>query len=266
MNKRMIRIIGAALASLLAASADAQSNSLFRKTQQAGQPQPAPTSQPTGAAAAGAAAITTMQGDHGGLRNPSSDPDAPPPSNETLLRYSLIAVTAPPPRKLQVNDQITVIVREDLRSSSDATLKQDKKWDVTAALSDWIRLNEDNKLVPQNFTNGHPDVGFKYDDKYEGTGKTERKDSLVTRIQARVVDVKPNGTLLLEARRRIRTGEDVTVTTLSGLCRSEDVSAQNTVLSTQIYDLNIDNKPEGAAQDAGQRGWIKRLVDFLKPL
>ncbi|MFN0138336.1 MAG: flagellar basal body L-ring protein FlgH [Phycisphaerae bacterium] len=257
MNRIIDTISATIVVALLADAALAQNNSRFRRNNQ---PQ-VPTSQPAGNVLGSAEPAPQSA-----LREPKSDADTPPPPNPELLRVSLIAIETPPPRKLQVNDLITVVVREDLRSTSDATLKQDKKWDISTAIEDWIRFDGDEHLVPQNFTRGVPNVGFQYDDKYEGKGKTERKDSLITRVQARVVDVKPNGTLLIEAKRRIRTGEDIVNTTLTGTCRSEDVSLQNTVLSTQIYDLNIENKPEGAANDAAERGWLKKLVDFLKPL
>lgn len=248
-------------------AADAQTNSRFRKAREliARPATAAPTTQPA-AAQPPSDAPPGHVAPQPALREPRRDPDAAPPANEALLMTSLIAVEPPPRRKLQVNDLITVIVREDLRSSSDATLKQDKSWDLMTELSKWIRVDGDEHLVPQHYTRGRPDIGFKYDDQYEGKGKTERKDTLITRIQARVVDVKPNGTLIIEAKRRIRTGEDVVATTLTGTCRSEDVTADNSVLSTQVYDLNIENKPEGAANDAAERGWIKKLVDFLKPL
>lgn len=262
-----IRLAPAALLLLAACPALAQSggstnNSLFRGR---GRGQAPPASQPVSVNPA----TTVVSAD--GTVLPTVKPrkagaDAAPPPNASLLASSLIAVEAPPPKKFRVNDLVTVIVREDKRSTSDAKLQSQKKWDISTDIKNWIRLNENNKLVPQNFTNGKPNVGFTYDDKYDGTGKTERKDSLITRVTARVIDVKPNGLLVLEAKKSIRNEEDLQVTTLTGTCRSEDVTPDNTVLSTQLADVSIETKSSGPAQDAASRGWIKKLVDFLKPL
>jgi flagellar L-ring protein FlgH len=236
---------------LIPTQAAAQNNSLFARGRTRGA---APSSQPVAAAPMVPVKPLTRSA------------DAPPAVNPTLMASSLIAVEPPVQKKFRVHDLITVIVREDKRSTSDAKLQSDKKWDISTQLQDWIRLNGDSKLVPQNFTNGRPNVGFQYNDKYDGTGKSERKDSLTTRITATVIDVKPNGLLVLEARKTITNEEDVQVTTLTGSCRGDDVTPDNTVLSTQLADVAIETKSSGPAQDGASRGWIKKLVDFLKPL
>jgi flagellar L-ring protein precursor FlgH len=244
---------------LLCSTADAQSNSLFRRGASAASP--TPTTQP----ASGAREILlptppVYATPRGGLE------DVPPPPNEVLLAASLIAVEAPPPRRISVHDRVTIIIREEKRSTSDSDLKREKKWEIDAALKKWIRLNEECKLIPQVFPAGNPAIDLEYDDKYKGKGKVERKDSLITRVTASVIDVKPNGDLVLEAKKDIKIDEDRQVIKLTGICRSEDVTAQNTVLSTQLADARIDVQHSGPARDAARRGWLARIWDFIRPL
>jgi len=239
-------------------TAEAQSNSLFRSAgNRAGEP---PTTQPTSGAAEALLPPSATA-----LR-PQATQDEGPPPNEVLLATSLIAVEAPRPRQVRVHDQITVIIREEKRSTSDSDLKREKKWEIEAELKKWIRLNEQCKLVPQVFPAGNPAIDLTYDDKYEGKGKVGRKDSLVTRATATVIDVKPNGNLVLEAKKDIRVDEDRQIVTLTGVCRSEDVTPQNTVLSTQLADVRIDIQHSGPARDAARRGWLARIWDFIRPL
>jgi len=192
--------------------------------------------------------------------------DDPPPPNEVLLAASLIAVEAPKPRRIKVHDRITIIIREEKRSTSDSELKREKKWEIAAELKKWIRINEQCKLIPQVFPAGNPAVDLEYDDKYQGKGKVGRKDSLVTRVTATVIDVKPNGDLVLEAKKDIKIDEDQQVIKLTGTCRSLDVTAQNTVLSTQLADAEIDIQHKGPARDAARRGWLARVWDLIRPL
>ncbi|MGE0481721.1 MAG: flagellar basal body L-ring protein FlgH [Phycisphaerae bacterium] len=187
-------------------------------------------------------------------------------ANPVLQAVSPIAVSLPPPQKIGVNDLVTIIIREDKQATVDAKMNSDREWKVNAALAKWFRIH-DQKWVPQTFPNGIPEADFELDSQYGGEGKTNRKESLVTRITARVLDVKPNGNLVLEARKEVNsTGDERQIMTLTGECRSRDVTNQNTVLSTQLADLRIDTKESGAMHDATQRGWIKRLFDFAKPL
>jgi flagellar L-ring protein precursor FlgH len=238
--------------------ADAQSNSLFGNTRsRAGA---APTTQP-----AAGAPETLLPLPGAAVYLPVTRDDEATP-NEVLLAAALIAVPAPEPRKIHVHDRITIIIREEKRATSDSDLKSDRKWEVAAELKKWVRLNEECKLVPQNFTAGNPAMELDYEDKYQGKGKVGRKDSLITRVTATVIDVKPNGDLVLEAKKDIRVDEDRQVIKLTGICRSADVSAQNTVLSTQLADARIDIQHSGPARDAARRGWLARLWDLVRPL
>jgi flagellar L-ring protein precursor FlgH len=187
-----------------------------------------------------------------------------PPPNPLLLAVSPIAFEPPQPKVIEVNSLVTIIIRESRTSLNDAKMKSEKDWQTQATLARWFRLQDCN-LVAQEFPNGAPGIDWDFQNTYDTKGKYDRKDELTTRITARVIDVKPNGNLVLEARKRIKTGDEVLLATLTGECRSEDVTAANTVLSTQIADLEVERPDQGAVRDATTRGWLMRLFDFLKP-
>lgn len=189
-----------------------------------------------------------------------------PPLNTVLLYASPFAVEAPRPQEIKVHDFVTIIIRESKTATTDAKLKSEKDWKVESELAKWFRLDPKDRLIPQNFPRGAPGVDFEFESEYEGKGKVDRKDTLTTRIAAKVIDVKPNGNLVLEAANTVTHDEETYVVTLTGTCRSMDVSAQNTVLSTQIYGLHIDVQNTGAARDAARRGWLMRLFDLLRPI
>jgi flagellar L-ring protein precursor FlgH len=99
----------------------------------------------------------------------------------------------------------------------------------------------------------------------KGEGDTNREDRLTTRLTGRILDVKPNGILVLEARARVQHDDEISEITLTGVCRKEDVTADNTVLSTQIANKEITVNNKGALRAAARRGWIPRLIDLIKP-
>jgi flagellar basal body L-ring protein FlgH len=53
--------------------------------------------------------------------------------------------------------------------------------------------------------------------------------------------------------------------TLTGVCRSEDVTPDNSIMSSQIYNLVLNDHSRGAIKDATTRGWVPRVLDFIKP-
>lgn len=262
-SRRVAATRGVAIALLTlwgSTAAEGQSNSLFRARRTPAHP-PA-SSQPARPGGAGLTRDAAMPG----LRAappPRIDPDSQS-TNPILLAHSLIAVEPPKPQLIEVNDLVTIIIRETKLAVSDSNLRQDKQWKVNSELAKWFRLDPEDRLIPQTFPNGTPGVEFKLQDQYQGRGRVDRRDELTTRITARVIDVKPNGNLVLEAKKTIKQDEDEQVYTLTGMCRTDDLTPQNTVLSTQIAELHVDVQHAGAARDAARRGWLKRLTDFLR--
>ncbi len=263
-RRASLALLAAVAAAAWTAPVGAQSNSLLhgnaRPQRAAGRP--VPTTQPaTGRPLSPVAGI--------GIRPTSTASVAAteePPPNPVLLAVSPFAVKPPEPRTIKVHDLVTIVIRESRTSLNDAKMRSEKEWEMKAELAKWFRLDLHDRLVPQTFADGTPGVDFKFENNYEGRGKYDRKDSLTTRITAHVIDVKPNGNLALEARKRIKVGDEVLIATLTGECRADDVNAQNTVLSTQIADLEIEMPDAGAVRDATRRGWLMRLFDLLRPI
>ncbi len=188
------------------------------------------------------------------------------PATRTLEQVSMFAISPAEPRKFKVNDLINVIVRQHKRYEGQAEYDKEKSWDIDGKLSEWFRFHGDLKhLGTDQLTNGQPGFAFQYSDKYETEGEKDREDKFTTSIQATVIDVKPNGNLVIEARSRQMHDEEVMEVTLTGICRSEDVTPANTVLSTQLAEIVVTEKNKGAVRDAEQRGWVPRILDFTKP-
>jgi len=77
--------------------------------------------------------------------------------------------------------------------------------------------------------------------------------------------VKPNGTLVIEARRFIQMDDEKITMTLTGMVRPDDISIINTVNSTSVADLVVTKKTEGVARNAAKQGWLIRLVQAINP-
>mgnify|MGYP002783601002 FL=1 len=195
---------------------------------------------------------------------------APPPEasgeelNKPLQQASLIYVAAPKPKAFNKNDLITILIDEQSKASSDSDAKSEKTMSFTAALKkfpDLVSLLEtraegsDRNPLMELDVSGKP--------KWEGKGNYDRTDKLSAKITATIIDVKPNGVLVLEAKKTITKDEEVTTILLAGNCRTEDVTTSNTVLSSQLADLTVSSKNEGQVRDASKKGWVPRLFDTV---
>jgi flagellar L-ring protein precursor FlgH len=185
--------------------------------------------------------------------------------NPLLDETSFIAVAPPEPRTFALHDIVTIIVIENKRFQTDAQTKTEREFDFEAALQAWIKFTE-CKLGAQDFVRGEPEIDFSAESEIDNKGKLKRQDKLTYRIACEVIDVKPNGNLVLEARRRLYHDEEEIVATLTGMCRSADVSADNTVLSSKVADLDFNASHTGAMRDGTRRGWLTRMIDLLRPI
>jgi len=85
-------------------------------------------------------------------------------------------------------------------------------------------------------------------------GDAERSDRFIARVTAEIIDVKPNGTLVLEARKSVAFGRESKSIVLSGTCREEDVSDANTVTSSQLANLTVVQEMEGDVDRSSKKG------------
>ena len=187
------------------------------------------------------------------------------PAQAKLSDMSFFAVPEPQPRTIRKHDLVTIVVREESESKSEGTTDLKKQADLDAKVDAFIRFSLDNFAIKPNVGSTAPQITMSGDRNFKGEATVDRSDSLTARITAEVVDVKPNGTLVVQARKRIKTDEEVQQFILTGICRAEDVSADNTLLSTQIYDLELNKSHTGAVRDTTKRGWVPKLLDAINP-
>lgn len=186
--------------------------------------------------------------------------------NPYLQQASYLAVAIPEPRQWQVHDLVTIIVRETSSAKSEGELETEKSMEIEGsvdAMVDLKRILTDLQFEPDEIAGDEPRVGISFGRQFEGDGEYERTDEVITRLTARVVDVKPNGTLALEARTHLANDDETVTITVTGYCRAEDVTADNSVLSTQMYDLRVAKKHTGEIRDASKKGLFTKGLDYL---
>ena len=183
-----------------------------------------------------------------------------------LADVSFHAVPEPVPRTLRKHDQVTIIVREESEFSTRGRSEFRKEAEFEARLEEFIKLKIRNaELEGGALGPSTPSLRATGRRDFKGEGTVDRSDSFTTRVQAEVVDVKPNGTLILQARSHIKTDDEERYFVLTGSCRVEDVNADNTILSTQLFDKNIEHRSKGTVRNASRRGWLSHLLDAVSP-
>jgi len=159
----------------------------------------------------------------------------------------------------QVDDTVTIVVSESLAAVASGVSNTSRKTSAVSTISALAgTVSAGSRLA-------NP-LGLTGDQELASNGQTSRNLTLTTTLSARVVDVMPNGTLVVEGTRDIGVNSEKQTITVRGLVRPADLSSLNSVLSTQIANLQIHVTGKGIVGDAIRRPHLLyRLLLGLLP-
>ncbi len=195
-------------------------------------------------------------------QNPSTDSVNP---NKTPS-YDFYAVGAPEPHVLKKHDLVNIVVNEQSKSQTSGSSDEERATDFDAKVDAFVKFNL-AKFSVQGGAQGAnpPEIKLEGKRDFKGTGEYDRADTMTTRLEAEVIDVKPNGTMIIQAKRHLKIDEEEISMTLTGDCRVQDVDASNSVLSTDLHDLDLQKTTKGQVRDTSERGLLHRLLDIVNP-
>jgi flagellar L-ring protein FlgH len=180
---------------------------------------------------------------------------------------SLVAAPAPPKKTFTKNDLITIIVSEQASHSTSAKTSTGRDAKIDAQLKAFIDVQslKNGQVKPSAVAAGTPALTAEAQRDFDGSGSNVRTDTMAARIEGRIVDIRPNGNLVIEASKKITTDEESYTINVSGICRTEDVTPLCTILSTQIAELTIVKTSTGLVKDATKRNWLQKAMDKISP-
>jgi flagellar L-ring protein FlgH len=154
-------------------------------------------------------------------------------------------------------DIVTINVVESATASNNATTKTGRTsgWEaswsgvLSKIVGDWV--GDEQKVSLGN--------------EFDGKGATTRSSQLAAYITAQVIQVLPNGYLVIQGHRKVRVNNENQIINVQGVIRREDINANNIILSTYIADARIELIGEGVINDKQRPGWLARILDWVWP-
>ena len=158
-----------------------------------------------------------------------------------------------------IGDVLTIVISED--SKVDNTAKRDMQKDTarTSAFDGNLGIG---KILP-NIPGFTMDSAGSDQMKSKADYKDER--SYTDRVSVIVMDVLPNGNLMVVGSRDRQIGGDIQTIEVSGIVRPSDVAYDNTVKSQQVANFRIVTKNSGISAPYTKPGWLGRIVNVIWP-
>ena len=165
----------------------------------------------------------------------------------------------------RVGDIVTIVIAENNRATEVADAEAKRKSTISGKFSAFIKENIAGKLFghKKDKSIDYPAAIFSGQNDFKGETELERSNTFTARVAAKIVMVDDNGNFLIEARKTINIGKETKSIVMSGTVRPNDITAENTVLSTQIADAQISYEGGGPVTNLANPGLFTRLLTFF---
>ena len=162
-------------------------------------------------------------------------------------------------RNFQVGDVITVLLNESTQAAR-------------SQVGSISRNSTNDMLSPGLAVLGNKLGGVmkgtdfsKTDISNKGTGTADQTASLTGSVAVSVVEVMPNGNLVLRGEKQLALTEGSEIIQVAGIIRPDDVAPNNTVQSRRLANAQIAYRGKGDLANATRAGWGTSAVLKLWP-
>lgn len=159
-------------------------------------------------------------------------------------------------RARQVGDVMTIEISESVNAKQSSSSSIDRSSALNASLTALPLLG--------TALNAQLGTGVKSGQTFGGKGGTESENNFSGTITATVVEILPNGHLVLFGEKQMGLNENVEVLKFSGTVDPRSIRTGNVISSAQVANARIASGSLGAQGDAQAMGWLSRV--FMKYL
>lgn len=160
-------------------------------------------------------------------------------------------------RARYVGDTITVKITESTTASTKSNNKLDKSNTATASVTGLSGLPGKGLLGL--------DLNAKSANAFSGKGEAANNNVFTGNMTVTVIDVLPNGNLLVSGEKQVSIGAEQEFVRISGVVNPSFVDAFNIVESSKIADARIEYKSSGQLAEGNLMPWLARFFLNVMP-
>lgn len=166
-------------------------------------------------------------------------------------------------RASEVGDVLTVVVNIQNENASLSNQTQRTRSNVSETLNVTNLFNAQDRILPgQNHT---PALDVSSGSSHTGAGAITRGETVSVRLAAVVLQVLPNGNLVISGRQEVRVNAELRELTATGVIRPEDIRSDNTITWDKIAEARISYGGRGVISDVQQPRYGQQIFDIIFP-
>jgi flagellar L-ring protein precursor FlgH len=139
----------------------------------------------------------------------------------------------------RLGDVVTLLVSETTAAKSSGDVNGSRSFQADSAVTG----------LPGFSNPANPLLGMKSSKTLKGQGETSAGSSLTATVSAHVIALLPNGSMIVEAERRILINSQHEDLVVRGVLRPGDVGPNNSAQASALANLEIELKGKGVVSD-----------------
>jgi len=161
------------------------------------------------------------------------------------------------PRARLPGDTLTIQISENITASQKSSANINRSGEVSASVSalPFLKAPLLGKLT----------TGADSSNTFAGKGNTQSENKFEGSITVTVLEVLPNGHLLVAGEKQIGVNQNVDVLRFSGTVDPRQIRPGNVVASTQVANARVESRGRGAQGEALSIGWLGRFFLSVIP-
>jgi flagellar L-ring protein precursor FlgH len=179
------------------------------------------------------------------------------PSNGAIFNVASARPLFEDRRARFVGDTLTINIAEKVQASKKSENKTTRSQAVDVSVPTIVGLpfkGAQGTTLAASDTNN-----------FTGSGQNTSSNDFTGTITVTVIEVYPNGNLLVSGEKQIGLKEGEEFVRFSGVVNPNTITSANTVTSTQIADARIEYKANGFIDSAQVMGWLGRFFLSFMP-
>ncbi|TFG49255.1 MAG: flagellar basal body L-ring protein FlgH [Candidatus Brocadiia bacterium] len=160
-----------------------------------------------------------------------------------------------------IGDIITITISEESTVDNKAQRKLEKTTKRNQNFNGNLSIEHVIPSVPAvNFG-----TGTEYSNNLNGKADYKYERKFIDSITVVVIDIMPNGNLVVSGSRNRDIAGDTQTIEVSGIVRPSDISYQNSVKSERIAEFRLNTKNGGVSAPYTKTSWLSHILDVIWP-
>ena len=164
-------------------------------------------------------------------------------------------------RARMVGDTVMVQIVEKVAASQKQSSNVNRSNEMSGSVSrlPFLAGSTNDRITPRL------GIGLENESQFSGGGGTSSANTFSGTITTSVIEVLPNGHLVVAGEKQIGVNHNVDVLRFTGSVDPRSLRPGSTIASTQVANLRVESRSRGQAGEAQSIGWLSRFFLNVMP-